>query len=140
MADSVPFSLVKAQALGNDFLLASAELAHAADLGALARRACDRHHGIGADGLMFLEETDEGANTLLYNADGSRAEVSGNGVRCAAAWIAKRRVIQPGTNLVLDTAAGPKRLELLESSGLRYTFRADMGVPTELRKETLEVA
>ncbi len=134
------FTFVKAQALGNDFLLAPAELVQATDLPALARRACDRHTGLGADGLMLLEETDEGANTVLFNADGSRAEVSGNGVRCAAAWIAKRRTLRPGASLVLNTAAGPKHLDLLEVSGLRYTFRAQMGSPTALRKETIDVA
>jgi diaminopimelate epimerase len=140
MSDTSPFSLVKAQALGNDFLLAPAELIHATDLAALARRACNRHTGLGADGLMLLEETDEGANTELFNADGGRAEVSGNGVRCAAAWIAKRRMLRPGAALILGTAAGPKHLELLDVAGLRYIFRADMGPPAELRKEIIDVA
>src|SRR5579863_10256719 len=112
MSELAPLSVVKAHAFGNDFLLAPASLTEAYDLPALARRACDRHRGIGADGIMILEETDAGALTELFNADGSRAEVSGNGVRCAAAWIAKRRVMRPGQTLVLETAAGPKRLEL----------------------------
>lgn len=135
--------LVKAQALGNDFLLVLAtdvpdvlDVAQRADF---ARRVCDRHRGIGADGLMFVETTADGADTRLFNADGSRAEVSGNGVRCAAAWVAHERRLSPGAVVVIGTAAGPKRLSLLGHENLRYTFRAEMGPPTELRRETLDV-
>lgn len=133
--------LIKTQAFGNDFLLASAaDVAGVADLPALARRACDRHHGIGADGLMLVEETPEGAMTRLLNADGSRAEVSGNGVRCAAAYLAHRRGLSAGATVVIGTVAGPKRLEVLATAGTRLTFRAEMGPPTELRTETIDVA
>lgn len=134
------FSLVKAQAFGNDFLLMEAAAASGvADAAALARRFCDRHRGIGADGLMLVTDTPEGADTRLWNADGSRAEVSGNGVRCAAAWIARRRGTPVGQPLVIGTAAGPRRLTLLARDGLRYTFRAEMGAPTDLREETIRV-
>jgi diaminopimelate epimerase len=140
MADA-PLHLVKAHALGNDFLLAP-RLAVDPRLGDpdLARRACNRHEGIGADGLMRIDETTDGADTRLWNADGSQAEVSGNGVRCAAAWLARRRRSAPGTTLVIGTAAGPKRLELIESAGQRFTFRADMGAPTDLSRQVLQVA
>jgi diaminopimelate epimerase len=136
----VALSLVKTQAFGNDFLLASrADLPPGADLPALARHVCERHRGLGADGLMFVEPTADGARTQLLNADGSAAEVSGNGVRCAAAWLAHERRLPVGGRLVIETAAGPKRLELLEASGLTFTFRAEMGPPTELREEILDV-
>ncbi len=131
--------LVKAQALGNDFLLMDAQQADGRDPAAFARRVCDRHRGIGADGLMFVELTTRGASTRLFNADGSRAEVSGNGVRCAAAWIAQVRGLPVGAEVVIETAAGPKHLTLEHAEGRRSTFRADMGPPTGLRRESLEV-
>ena len=131
--------LVKAHAFGNDFLLVQAAAVGGADLPALARRVCDRHRGIGADGLMVLDETATGADTRLFNADGSRAEVSGNGVRCAAAALARTRAMPVGDTLVIGTAAGPKRLTLEAIADLRYTFRADMGAPRDLRVEHLEV-
>jgi diaminopimelate epimerase len=136
-----PVRLVKAHAFGNDFLLAPALPAvWQEDLPELARRACDRHEGVGADGLMLLDERTDGADSRLWNADGSQAEVSGNGVRCAAAWLARDRQLEPGTTVVIGTAAGPKRLELKVAGARRYTFRADMGAPTDLSRQTLQVA
>jgi diaminopimelate epimerase len=132
--------LVKAHALGNDFLLAP-DLAEGPRqrLADLARRACDRHQGVGADGLMVIDETPVGGDTRLWNADGGPAEVSGNGVRCAAAWLARTRAIRPGGSVTIGTAAGPKRLELLEVAGRRFTFRADMGPPADLSRQVLQV-
>jgi diaminopimelate epimerase len=133
-------SLVKAQALGNDFLLARrADLPAGIDRAGLARAACDRRHGIGADGFMTLEETRDGARTTLLNADGSASEVSGNGVRCAAAWLAHARGLAPGAQIVIGTDAGPKPLALLEAEGSRWVFRANMGQPEDLRLESLEL-
>jgi diaminopimelate epimerase len=109
------------------------------DLPELARRLCDRHRGIGADGLMLFTAREDGAETRLLNADGSWAEVSGNGVRCAAAWLAHDRRLGEGARLVIGTVAGPKRLTLIEARGLRFTFRAEMGPPVDLRRETLDV-
>jgi diaminopimelate epimerase len=132
--------LVKAHAFGNDFLLAAREaVAAESDLSDLTRRACDRHRGIGADGLMVVQDTAAGARTRLFNADGGEAELSGNGVRCAAAWIAGRRSMTRGQWIEIETAAGPRRLQLLQSNGVRHTLKADMGLPSGLRRETLNV-
>ena len=83
-------SLTKHHGLGNDFLVAFHP--HVGDLPALARRLCDRRRGVGADGLL-VGESEEGyaARMTLYNADGSRAEMSGNGIRCFAQALAARR-------------------------------------------------
>jgi len=134
--------LVKAHALGNDFLLMPVGAAGLPriDLPRLARRLCDRHRGIGADGLMVVAPYEGGARTTLLNADGSRSEVSGNGVRCVAAWLAREQRVQPGARLVVDTDAGAKPLTFLERDGGRLTFRAEMGQPDELREERLTVA
>ena len=78
-------TLVKAHAYGNDFLLTSHELPAGADPADLARAVCDRHQGVGADGLIIVERNPAGARMSLYNSDGSRPEISGNGVRCIGA-------------------------------------------------------
>jgi diaminopimelate epimerase len=136
-------TVFKAHALGNDFLLmARAGLPRADDSTAreeFARRVCDRHRGIGADGLILYEPQAEGASMQLLNADGSPSEISGNGVRCLAALIARERSLSPGAAVTVDTDAGAKRLELLASDGRRLTFRAAMGPPEGVARETIEV-
>jgi diaminopimelate epimerase len=135
--------VVKGHAYGNDFLLAPAGGADvgAAALPALARRLCDRHQGIGADGLIVYALTDGGATMTLFNADGSASELSGNGLRCLAALVAKRRGLPVGTVVQVATGAGDKTLELtgIDSAG-RYTFRANLGMPTGLRQAEIHAA
>lgn len=135
-------NLVKAHAFGNDFVLVRARDIEAVDdRPALARAMCERHRGIGADGLIAYEETATGASMQLLNADGSHSEVSGNGVRCLGAWIASTRGATPRSHdpIDIETEAGTKRLELLECAGGRYTFRAAMGAPEEIRLATIVV-
>jgi len=82
--------LTKHHGLGNDFLVVFHP--HVDDLPALARRLCDRRRGIGADGLLVGEsEPDYAARMVLFNSDGSRAEMSGNGIRCFAQALTRRR-------------------------------------------------
>ncbi len=85
----IPFT--KASACGNDFLMVDG--AHAAgDIGALTRRLCDRHSGVGADGVEWLfPDAEADVKARLINADGSEAEISGNGTRCVAAEICSRQ-------------------------------------------------
>jgi diaminopimelate epimerase len=83
-------TLSKHHGLGNDFLVTFHPGVD--DLMALARQLCDRRRGIGADGLLVAESADGfAAQMTLYNADGSRAEMSGNGIRCFAQALAARR-------------------------------------------------
>jgi diaminopimelate epimerase len=83
-------TFTKHHGLGNDFLVVFHP--HVDDLPALARRVCDRRRGMGADGLLVGESADGyAAAMVLYNADGSRAEMSGNGIRCFAQALAARR-------------------------------------------------
>jgi diaminopimelate epimerase len=134
--------LVKAHAYGNDFLYARGADVAATGLDpvALARRVCDRHTGVGADGLILFSQTDEGARMRLLNADGSHSEVSGNGVRGLGALLARERGMRFGA-IGVHTDAGLKRLQLLEADGgRRFLFRADMGVPTDIATRRLEVA
>jgi diaminopimelate epimerase len=138
----------KAHAYGNDFLYVSAADAsgHAAD--ALARELCDRHTGIGADGLILFEPVGDGVGTevtppplrpyamRLFNADGSRSEVSGNGVRGLAALLLRDEA-QQTVDVTIQTDAGVKRLARTGVDGSRQTFRAAMGWPIDLRRTSL---
>jgi diaminopimelate epimerase len=138
-----PITLVKSHAFGNDFILAEQRATAAiADVRRFARDVCERHRGVGADGLILYRMTAKGAAMTLLNADGSRSEVSGNGVRCLAAWIASQRgAAMPGQQALIEieTDAGTKRLELLGYENGRYTFRAAMGMPERIALERIEV-
>jgi diaminopimelate epimerase len=128
----------KAHAYGNDFLYMRAAEPGAAALDALARELCERHTGIGADGLIVYDPTPAGASMRLLNADGSRSEVSGNGVRGLAA-ILLRDDDRAHAELTIETEAGPKRLIRTARDRRRHSFVAEMGRPRDLRRETIEV-
>ena len=131
--------VVKAHAYGNDFVCAPSADA-GADPSPLARAICHRHHGIGADGLLLYTLRDRGASMTLLNADGSWSELSGNGLRCLAALVARTQHLQLGSTVTIETDAGTKPLQLLACEGERYTFRAGMGQPTNLRQTSIAVA
>jgi len=131
--------VIKAHAYGNDFLLVP-DAGGPADRPALARALCDRHHGIGADGLILYELRDRGATMRLFNADGSASELSGNGLRCLAALAAREQRLPAGAEVAVETGAGVKCLELLARDGERYTFRAALGPAEEIRAVTIPVA
>jgi diaminopimelate epimerase len=132
--------IVKAHGFGNDFLLVQEqELAGAGDCAPIARELCDRHRGVGADGLIVFSEGPRGATMRLLNADGSFSEVSGNGVRCLAAWLARTRGLKPGESIDVETDAGVKSLELLTQEGRRLTFRAAMGKPEDIARRPIDV-
>ena len=132
--------IVKAHAFGNDFLLLDDAPAPAGDRAALARAVCERHRGIGADGLIFFRSSGSlAASMALLNADGSYSEVSGNGVRCLAAWLAVEAGAAAGATVTIETDAGPKRLELLERPDSRLVFRAAMGRPEAITTASLDV-
>jgi diaminopimelate epimerase len=132
-------AVVKAHAYGNDFLLMP-DPGGAVRHDDLARASCDRHRGIGADGLILYRLHDGGASMRLLNADGSWSELSGNGLRCLAALVARQRNLSAGTTVHVDTDDGRKALNLLSRDGERYEFRAAMGVPAGLRQERIPVS
>jgi diaminopimelate epimerase len=144
-------NIVKAHALGNDFLLVrEQDLPADVNRAGLARELCDRHRGVGADGLIVFSDTPiapgsgsgEGVRMHLLNADGSYSEVSGNGVRCLAAWVAQTRAIRPGDRIGVETDAGWKMLELRApgaGDGRRLTFRAAMGQPEHVERRSIDV-
>ena len=128
----IPFT--KASACGNDFLMVEGERA-SGDLGALSRRLCDRHRGVGADGVEWLfPDAEADVKARLINADGSEAEISGNGTRCVAAEICSR---ENKTEVVVRTGAGLKTCRLIgredgregRRQGSTFEFETDMGQP-----------
>lgn len=137
-------AIAKAHAYGNDFLFVPAEQAEGLRLDALSRRLCERHSGLGGDGVIYYEVAPDGnARMKLVNADGSPSELSGNGLRCLAALVLHQREaarLAPLTEVRVDTDAGSKTLALVGRQGGRYTFRAAMGHPERVAEETLEAA
>ena len=121
---SVPF--VKASACGNDFLII--DFAHApADIHAFTRRICDRHNGVGADGVEWiLPANDADLRLRLLNADGSEAEISGNGTRCVAAWYCAEN---SRDSVLIRTGAGLKTCTLIARDSCTFEFRSSMGSP-----------
>ncbi len=138
---TIPFA--KASACGNDFLIVEAKHA-SGDLSSLTRRLCDRHRGVGADGVEWLfPDTEADVKARLINADGSEAEISGNGTRCVAAEIYLR---EGKKEVVVRTGAGLKTCRLItqqdDRQGSMFEFETDMGQPEvggELAIETMWV-
>jgi diaminopimelate epimerase len=131
-------AIIKGHAYGNDFLLAPESDVEGHDLPALAQAMCNRHEGIGADGLMIYAFGPSAVRMRLFNADGSPSEVSGSGIRCLAALAVRER---PGaTHVTIDTSAGQKVLELQGQDGDALTFRAAMGIPQDIRPVEIQVA
>ncbi|OGD26508.1 MAG: diaminopimelate epimerase [Candidatus Aminicenantes bacterium RBG_19FT_COMBO_65_30] len=128
----------KLHALGNDFLVVGpGEESETAAAGELARRICDRHTGVGGDGLIFLSaEAVEPARAAfrIFNADGSEAEISGNGLRCAAAFLASSGIIA-SPKVLFRTAAGERLSEILSSKGALFEVRIGLGVPRLTSKD-----
>jgi diaminopimelate epimerase len=96
-------------------------------MAAFSCRICDRHQGVGADGVEWLfSEPDADVRARLFNADGSEAEISGNGTRCVAAYLCSE---QPREKIVVRTGAGLKTCTLTSRCENQYEFESAMGQP-----------
>jgi len=127
----------KLHGLGNDFLVVSPGGADLSSAGELARKICDRHTGVGADGLIFLTpEKGEPARAgfRIFNADGSEAEISGNGLRCAAAFLASSGGVT-SPKVLFRTAAGERPSEVIASKGSLFEVRIGLGAPRLASKD-----
>ncbi len=132
----IPFT--KLHGAENDFLLTWADDA-SGDLPEVARRICARTTGIGGDGWMLVWRDGAGLRTRLFNSDGSEAEISGNGTRCAAAFGLLNGLTGP--EIAVTTGAGRKTLRVISQRGREFLFEMDMGAPhEEERYATLELA
>jgi diaminopimelate epimerase len=120
----IPFT--KASACGNDFLIIDGTLAPDR-IHEVTRQICDRHNGVGADGVEWLfAASDADVEARLVNADGSDAEISGNGTRCVAAYLCGQTKKE---SVTIRTGAGVKKCTLVSRSGNTSEFEAAMGVP-----------
>jgi diaminopimelate epimerase len=137
----IPFT--KAHACGNDFLIVAEDDAAGLNWADLTRRLCARTTSIGADGIEFFAWTGPRSGRIrLHNADGSIAEISGNGTRCVAAWMAHFLHSQPGEVLEIITDAGPRICQinaLSATAGFTVEVTTGMGVPA-FRPRTVQLA
>jgi len=135
-------AFTKAHACGNDFLIVVEEAAAGRDWAELTRRLCARNSGIGADGIEFFAWTGpKSARIRLHNADGSIAEISGNGTRCVAAWMAEAIGATAGDALEIETDAGMRvcHIDAVRASGeFVIDVTAGMGVP-QFAKRTVTI-
>jgi diaminopimelate epimerase len=130
------FAVAKAQGTGNDFILLDNAESERLPFATLAQRWCDRRFGIGADGLLVLEppaDHDADIALTIFNADGSEAEMCGNGIRCVARFLHQTRPDAPA-NLTVQTASGPVRTRLINGNGSSLVA-VDMGVPRFARSD-----
>jgi diaminopimelate epimerase len=115
----------KMQGCGNDFLVFDPGEVEGVDLPDLARRACDRHFGVGADGILVPIPSEHADMEMFYlNSDGSPSEMCGNGLRCLARY-AVDRGMACSDSLTIATGAGIKKVVLFENG----SSRVDMGAP-----------
>ena len=119
----------KMQGLGNDYVYVNCLKEKIADPPELARKISDRHFGVGSDGLIMICPSDKADFEMeMYNADGSRAEMCGNGIRCVAKYVYDYGLTDK-TRISVDTLAGIKYLDLTVENGKVSQVKVDMGRP-----------
>ncbi len=128
----MPLKFTKLHGLGNDYVYVSLFDQRVADPGALARAVSDRHRGIGSDGLIIVappDVPDAHVRMIMYNVDGTRGEMCGNGIRCVAK-LAYDHGLARHNPLRVQTDRGVLTLELrLDAVGRVAEVRVDMGPP-----------
>lgn len=123
---------IKVQGLGNDFLIIPVDDVDTLDSpGDLAIKMCERNYGAGADGIVFVAQSqnnDAHFNSRIFNSDGSEPEISGNGTRCVAAFL-YHQGLWAEPEIKISTVAGIKIGHFVSQNGLLYEFEFDMGQP-----------
>jgi diaminopimelate epimerase len=129
----MPPQFTKFHGLGNDYIVFESEqLKDVKDLSAFAKQICNRHYGAGSDGIAIVGEpasSEANFNCRIFNPDGSEAGLSGNGTRCAVAYLYYKG-LWSGDELVLSTRTGLKRYipRKIDPSG-KYIFQSELGQP-----------
>ncbi len=125
---NIPFT--KLQGIGNDFVAIDGRALNGLIDGEVSRRLCDRHLGLGADGVLLFTGSLSAPRMIVYNADGSRAGMCGNGIRCFAKWLSDHHGLV-GDRVDVHTDSGVKTCGLLRNADNRVDrVSVDMGVPT----------
>ncbi|MCT4594168.1 MAG: diaminopimelate epimerase [Anaeromicrobium sp.] len=116
----------KMQAAGNDFILINGFEYEIDDYNGLAKKVCDRHFGIGADGLMVCKDSNVADIEMrYYNSDGSRGEMCGNGIRCFSKFIYDNNILKK-EYFKVETLGGIKTIWIDETDGITNTIKVDM--------------
>lgn len=121
---------VKAHGTGNDFVIVDMlrDNLEGVDLAQLAVRMCDRHFGIGADGLILVLPSEKANYRMrIINPDGTEAEMCGNGIRCLAKYLFDRGMV--GDSMTVETIPGLKAVDVIAKDGLGVRFTVNMGIP-----------
>lgn len=132
----------KMHGLGNDYIYINLFEEKEEDFSELAKVLSRRHFSIGADGIVTISKSDKADFFMqIYNADGTKGEMCGNGIRCVAKYVYEKGLTDK-TKITIDTLAGIKTLELFVNNGKVETVKVDMGIPTmhdgrELNKDLL---
>ena len=128
----------KVHGLGNDFIIIDGRK-ETRDYAALAKKLCHRQTGIGADGLLIVENSERAEIRMrIVNEDGSEAEMCGNGIRCFAKYVFREGIV-PKTEFGVETLAGIMRPKLVLQNGVVTGVTVDMGEPV-LECEAIPVA
>lgn len=119
----------KMNGIGNDYVYVNCLKEKVEDPASLARFVSERHFGVGADGLILIRDSSVADFQMdMYNADGSRGEMCGNGIRCVGKYVYDYGLTDK-TTITVDTLAGIKNLELFVEDGKVSAVRVDMGAP-----------
>ena len=128
----------KMQGIGNDYVYVNCLQETIENPSELAKKISDRHYGVGSDGLIMINPSDKADFEMeMYNADGSRGEMCGNGIRCVAKYVYDYGLTDK-TSISVETLAGIKYLDLTVEDGKVVLVKVDMGKPM-LRPEEVPV-
>ena len=128
----------KMQGIGNDYVYVNCLQETIENPSELAKKISDRHYGVGSDGLIMINPSDKADFEMeMYNADGSRGEMCGNGIRCVAKYVYDYGLTDK-TSISVETLAGIKYLDLSVEDGKVVLVKVDMGKPL-LRPEEVPV-
>ena len=128
----------KMQGMGNDYVYVNCLQETIENPSELAKKISDRHYGVGSDGLIMINPSDKADFEMeMYNADGSRGEMCGNGIRCVAKYVYDYGLTDK-TSISVETLAGIKYLDLTVEDGKVVLVKVDMGKPM-LRPEEVPV-
>lgn len=129
----------KMQAAGNDFVVLDGNQIEIQDWNAFAKNICDRHFGVGADGVLICGKSEKADIRMhYYNSDGSRGEMCGNGIRCLSRFVYENKLVTK-EHFWIETDAGLKEIRLQRKGEEIKSVRVDMGFAEggELREESV---